>query len=371
MPLTGIAIMLVLVAATQLVLDVAERKDDLRQAQIAIAAAGQTAFALTHAPVGLIEGQTAGADEYTLSATLRAKLADQMAVLDRRWRTALGHKVSAAEMRLSAQVVRLYGLIRQRDLRAARALFTNDVSPSADIFDKRLTAAQQQLSADTNGADRRALIAALAVAGAAGALLVTLFLGIAGIRRRLVRAEAEERVLAALATTDSLTGVPNHRALTLAIRTELERARRYQRPFALLFIDIDHFKDVNDRYGHGAGDATLAAFAGIVNDALRSSDSFGRWGGEEFLAVLPETDRGAAFETAERIRTAVADYEFGAMGDGGRLTCSIGLALRGGEGGEVATLIADADEAMYAAKAAGRNRCVIAETVAAALAPES
>ena len=146
-------------------------------------------------------------------------------------------------------MVTLYELIRRHKLREAGALFQNEISPLSDQFNDRLTQAQDRLDADTNGADNRAVIAALGVAAGAGALLVLLFLSIAVVRRRLERAEVEERVLSALATTDSLTGVPNHRALILAIRTELERARRYERPFAVLFIDVDHFKGLTTLTG--------------------------------------------------------------------------------------------------------------------------
>ena len=107
---------------------------------------------------------------------------------------------------------------------------------------------------------------------------------------------------------------------------------------------------------------TLATFAAIVDDVLRSSDSFGRWGGEEFLAVLPETDQQAAFETAERIRTAVAAYRFPAIADGGHLTCSIGVAICPDDTSDFTSLVELADEATYAAKDRGRNQTATARS---------
>ena len=225
-----------------------------------------------------------------------------MAELTQHWPTPLAREVSAGGLAISTRIIALYGLIRQKRLRAAGELFDKTITPLSDRWSAELAQAQKRLNADTNGAARSAVTAALGVAAAAGVALVLLFLSIATVRRRLERAEVEERVLATLATTDSLTGVPNHRALILGLRTELERSRRYQQPFAVLFIDIDHFKQINDQHGHAAGDMTLGAFADVVNTTLRSSDSFGRWGGEEFLAVLPETSRASAVETAERIR---------------------------------------------------------------------
>jgi diguanylate cyclase (GGDEF)-like protein len=251
------------------------------------------------------------------------------------------------------------GLIAQHRLNAAGELYQHPITPLSDAFGTELARAQSALTADTDGASDRAVLAALGVAVAAGVLLVLLFLVSVAARGRLQRAEIEEGVLAALATTDSLTGVPNHRALMLNLRVEFERARRYQRPLAVLFLDIDHFKQINDQHGHAAGDMTLACFADIVASKLRSADSFGRWGGEEFLAVLPETNRDEAAATAERIRQAVAEHPFASIGEN-RLTCSIGVAISPEHASELNALIATADKAMYAAKTLGRDRCEIA-----------
>jgi len=166
--------------------------------------------------------------------------------------------------------------------------------------------------------------------------------------------EANTR-LQALATTDPLTGLPNHRAFVAALDQELKRSHRYYRPCALLFLDLDHFKALNDGYGHPAGDAVLQEFSTLVRTLLRGMDTLGRWGGEEFVALLPETDVEGALAAAERLRTAVAAHIF-SVGGGVRLTCSIGIAAYPFDSEERDGLISCPDQAMYAAKKLGRNQ---------------
>lgn len=175
------------------------------------------------------------------------------------------------------------------------------------------------------------------------------------IERQNVDLAAANSRLQALATTDPLTGLPNHRATVAALDHELARAYRYRRPCAVLFLDLDHFKAVNDTYGHPEGDAALCDFAAVVTATLRSVDTVGRWGGEEFVAVLPETDIERACEAAERVRAAVTAHVF-AAGREIHLTCSIGVATYPADGEERNALIAAADHAMYAAKMLGRNQ---------------
>ena len=161
--------------------------------------------------------------------------------------------------------------------------------------------------------------------------------------------------MAALATTDTLTGLPNHRALVAALDQEVERVQRFNRSCALLFLDIDHFKALNDSCGHAIGDAALKEFSEVVYTCLRGMDTLGRWVGEEFLILMPETDEEEALTAAERIRQAVAQHVFAAAG-GGHLTCSIGLAVCPQNAADRSTLVAAADYAMYAAKRLGRNQ---------------
>ncbi len=184
---------------------------------------------------------------------------------------------------------------------------------------------------------------------------------------RLLRAihdevEAKNRALAeantrleALATTDPLTGLPNHRAIVAALDKELERVHRYGRPCSVLFLDLDHFKALNDTCGHAAGDTALHELAALTRATLRGVDTLGRWGGEEFVAILPETAADGAATVAEGVRAAVAAYAFSA-GGGVRLTLSVGMASCPGDAANRDGLVDAADRAMYAAKRLGRNQ---------------
>jgi diguanylate cyclase (GGDEF)-like protein len=161
--------------------------------------------------------------------------------------------------------------------------------------------------------------------------------------------------LQALATTDPLTGLPNHRAIVTAIEQELTRSERYYRPCALLFLDLDHFKAINDGYGHPVGDAVLREFATAVRMSLRGMDTLGRWGGEEFIVILPETDTEGARACAEGVRAAIAAHIFD-VGGGLRLTCSVGVATYPFDSEAREGLVTAADRAMYGAKKLGRNQ---------------
>ena len=170
---------------------------------------------------------------------------------------------------------------------------------------------------------------------------------------------ADNARLEHLATTDGLTQLLNRRALTERLVTEMERALRYDGTVALLLVDLDHFKRVNDTHGHLVGDAVLRDVAALLTAAVRSSDMVGRYGGEEFLVVLPETDDEGATAFADRIRERVAGHRFDPWGDGRALamTTSIGVAsFPAARIESVEDLFARADAALYRAKAEGRNR---------------
>ncbi len=128
------------------------------------------------------------------------------------------------------------------------------------------------------------------------------------------------------ASSDALTGLPNHRAMAETLEKELERAQRYTRPCAVVFLDLDHFKALDDSYGHGAGDATLRELTGVAQRVLRGVDVLGRWGGEEFIAVLPECTAAEALGAAERLRSAIAAQAF-SVGGGSHLTCSLSITV--------------------------------------------
>ena len=158
------------------------------------------------------------------------------------------------------------------------------------------------------------------------------------------------------ARTDSLTGILNRRFLIESLEKELERSRRFSRSFSLLFIDIDHFKDVNDLHGHALGDLVLKKLTQWIGASLRPADIFGRYGGEELLVGLVETNKDAAHRIAERLRHKIALSRIENHGQTVSFTISIGLAELGPEIDRLETLIERADQALYRAKAEGRNR---------------
>lgn len=170
---------------------------------------------------------------------------------------------------------------------------------------------------------------------------------------------ADNARLEQLAQTDPLTQLLNRRALTERITAEMERALRYDSTMALLMIDLDHFKRVNDTYGHLVGDDVLRDVAQLLSDTIRASDIVARYGGEEFLVLLPETDDAGAESFAERIREAVEHHRFASesLPEPLRLTASVGVAVYPAARIEsVEDLFARADAALYRAKADGRNR---------------
>jgi len=162
------------------------------------------------------------------------------------------------------------------------------------------------------------------------------------------------------AQTDYLTGLFNRRSFVESAERELMRAIRFQRPLTMLMIDIDHFKAINDTWGHAIGDVVLQEFSRLIRDALRGADIFGRTGGEEFAAILVETEGGSAASVAQRLCDTVAAATI-ASPEGGRIpvTVSIGLTLLNGRSISFDELMNEADRAMYAAKEAGRNRVAV------------
>ena len=160
--------------------------------------------------------------------------------------------------------------------------------------------------------------------------------------------------MARLASRDVLTGVYNRRSFDERLVEWFQAFRRNGRPYALLLIDIDHFKRINDTHGHPAGDAVLRQLAQLLSDQVRASDFVARYGGEEFVVLLPETGTARAAETvAEKIRAAVADVAFP---DAGQVTISVGLSVSEASDADASAVMRRADDALYQAKAAGRNR---------------
>jgi len=163
-----------------------------------------------------------------------------------------------------------------------------------------------------------------------------------------------------LAITDPLTQLFNRRHFESVIESEFASTTRYKSPATCLMIDVDHFKSVNDEYGHRAGDTVLRELSQIIKICLRKVDTVARWGGEEFVALLPRTKKEDAFRAASRILQAIADYKFPDIDK--QVTVSIGIASIPDLSIDTAEKLVDAsDSAMYEAKKRGRNQIIVAE----------
>ncbi|WP_345533855.1 GGDEF domain-containing protein [Viridibacterium curvum] len=156
------------------------------------------------------------------------------------------------------------------------------------------------------------------------------------------------------AETDVLTGLHNRRMIESLLEREFDRAMRYGRPLSLILIDVDHFKRVNDTHGHAVGDNVLATLARRVQRRMRISDHFGRWGGEEFLLICPETDTTDAMLVADRLRKSIRHKPMRLVGT---VTASFGVSTYTGQG-DYTALIDEADHYLYAAKLQGRDRVI-------------
>lgn len=171
-------------------------------------------------------------------------------------------------------------------------------------------------------------------------------------RARLV----EELKIAA--TTDPLTGIANRRRFNELVNTEMQRCQRFGHTMSLLLIDIDHFKQINDTFGHQQGDQAILSLVKRLGKQLREVDMLGRWGGEEFIVLLPETSLEQAWTSAERLRLAIESQRHALEGDlEVSLTVSIGISTRKGSNDSVEKMVGRADAALYLAKKQGRNCC--------------
>lgn len=181
-------------------------------------------------------------------------------------------------------------------------------------------------------------------------------------QRDLVKANQalsrREKALEKIAHSDPLTDLPNRRAMQDRLPVELERVRRYGRPLCLAITDIDHFKDVNDAYGHETGDAALVQVARTLKERSRQADFVGRWGGEEFILLLPETSLDAAVAILDRLRCDIGALDIPPLSR--PLTVSVGVTQAAGTD-EPDKLFRRADQALYAAKQAGRDRVVASD----------
>jgi len=175
-------------------------------------------------------------------------------------------------------------------------------------------------------------------------------------REELARALAQ---LHAIATRDELTGLPNRRQMQALMDQELLRSLRHGYEFCIAIADLDHFKHVNDEHGHAAGDLVLRSFAQACQGALRATDVIARWGGEEFLVLLPDTAMPLALAGMERLRERVAELRTD-VGGGVNVTITVSIGLTGHRRGDtLAQTLERADRLLYQAKDAGRNRTAI------------
>lgn len=185
------------------------------------------------------------------------------------------------------------------------------------------------------------------------------------VQARTAELEEANKALRDLAVRDPLTGVANRRYLVDFLATELALAKRYGRPISVLFIDVDHFKDLNDKLGHAFGDKVLAHIGAALREkggALRESDTPARFGGDEFCVVLPETDGDGAMIVAERLRAALSPEKLQeALGEAVEASLTIGIATSPKHASTADELLHAADTALYKAKRAGRNRVAMAD----------
>jgi diguanylate cyclase (GGDEF)-like protein/PAS domain S-box-containing protein len=183
--------------------------------------------------------------------------------------------------------------------------------------------------------------------------------GFVVVSRDLTERKRQEDEMKKLATVDPLTGAYNRRNGHALLAVQFSQRKRNGHPFAVLMLDVDDFKAVNDRFGHAVGDAVLCVLVQICRKALRPVDMVIRWGGEEFLIVLPNTGADEAMSIAERLRVIVAAAEVAASeGTSIRFTISVGVALPAGE--SPVELLRRSDGALYVAKTGGRNRVILA-----------
>jgi diguanylate cyclase (GGDEF)-like protein len=191
---------------------------------------------------------------------------------------------------------------------------------------------------------------------------LALFLQFGSAVTLYVRATVEQTIrLLALAATDALTGLANRGLFNKRLMSEFARARRYQQPFCLAMVDIDHFKRLNDQYGHLVGDAILKELGQLLAQSVRESDLPARYGGEEFALILPHTQLQAAQDLLERIRQVISRKVFCAQTSSPlQMTVSVGIAQLDLQSNNATDIVAAADAALYKAKRAGRNRIKLA-----------
>ena len=158
-----------------------------------------------------------------------------------------------------------------------------------------------------------------------------------------------------LSDTDELTGLKNRRAFNSALEAEVKKAARYNRTFSVLMLDSDDLKPVNDRFGHATGDKLIISIARVVQESLRETDILARYGGDEFVVILTETNKDRAVEVAERIGTSVENTSFSSAGERVSSTISIGISSFSKNTQDGIEILAEADKKLYESKRKGKN----------------
>jgi diguanylate cyclase (GGDEF)-like protein len=249
--------------------------------------------------------------------------------------------------------------VESADALAQRADALSD--EAAAVIDRSLQAQTGRVNdrsaaqIDLNGRLRRYIVGLLVLAIAVFGMLFVSY-------RRVQQRERDAiRRIEFLAHYDAITGLPNRALLSDRLATETARARRSSETFAVLMFDLDGFKAVNDTWGHAAGDRALAQVGERVRRCVRASDTVGRLGGDEFLAILPHTSLEGAMGVAEKLREALAE-PYPLEGGTGRMTASVGVSLFPEHGGDPESLQRAADAALYRAKREGKNRTLVADS---------
>jgi diguanylate cyclase (GGDEF)-like protein len=238
---------------------------------------------------------------------------------------------------------------RATDAAATRARFETDREVERNAFLQReLEIKNERLEAQT------ARLHWMVVAGAAGICIIGL------LTYLLFANKKKKQLLAKLAQQDDLTQLPNRRRTFELASEAYDLASRHCTPLTIGILDLDHFKSINDRFGHAVGDMVLREFARFGRQTLRPSDVLGRWGGEEFLIVLPNTTLDVALGIVERVRFAASRIKGGAFGEEMHVTVSVGLATNEGDPAHLEEIIASADAALYDAKEGGRDLICVA-----------
>lgn len=202
---------------------------------------------------------------------------------------------------------------------------------------------------------REAVVFSSMIALVVGGILFGFFYWLVG--RVGAQMETQRRMLTDMAMRDGLTKLLNHRTFYTLLEKEVARTQRYDKPLSVLMLDIDHFKRVNDTYGHVVGDMILAGLSSVISSQVRNVDSVCRYGGEEISIILPETGVEEAAQVAERIRSATEEHHFDiGQGQSTGITISIGVASLPSQETSVEKLVALADKALYDSKEGGRNR---------------